>query len=148
MVTLTGGDRLEAYLADLAKKVSNASTLNVGFPEGATYPDGTSVAMVAAINEFGAPSRGIPPRPFVREGTIAKHKDEWGPQVGEALKASGMDARKALQGMGEIITGEMQEAIVDFTDPRNAPSTIKRKGFDDPLVDTGQMLRSVTPWIE
>ena len=52
---LSGGDALEAKLKQLAEKITKASTLEVGFKEGAVYPDskGTPVAMVAAIQEFG-----------------------------------------------------------------------------------------------
>lgn len=142
MTTVSGGDKLEAYLASVASKVSNASALSVGFPGGATYPDGQSVAMVAAIDEFGAPSRGQPPRPFVRR-TVAKHGGEWGGQIGTLLNANDMDAAKTLGQMGELIKGEIQDQITELADPPLAESTIKKKGFDKPLILTGQMLQSV-----
>ena len=44
MAEIRGGDKLAGYLSDLAKKVTNASTLKVGFLENATYPDGTPTA--------------------------------------------------------------------------------------------------------
>lgn len=49
----TGGDKLNRALKDLSRKVRNPGTLNVGFLEGATYPDGTPVAYIAAIQEYG-----------------------------------------------------------------------------------------------
>lgn len=51
---VTGGLKLEAALKRIAKKVSTASNVKVGFLEDATYPDGTPIAYVASINEFGA----------------------------------------------------------------------------------------------
>lgn len=51
---VSGGLKLEAALKRIAKKLSTASNVKVGFLEGATYPDGTPIAYVASINEFGA----------------------------------------------------------------------------------------------
>lgn len=142
MVALSGGDKLEAYLADLGSKLEKSAVLDVGFFENATYPDGTPVAMVAAVQNFGAPSRGIPPRPFFTR-MIDDHKDEWGPQLGERLMARDMDPQAALADMGIILEGELQQAIIDLTDPPLKPATIKRKGFEKPLVASGHMLNSV-----
>lgn len=64
-------DKLEAIAKELKGK-----KLEVGFRAGDNYEDGTPVAYVAAIQEFGAPARSIPPRPFFRPA-IADHKAEW-----------------------------------------------------------------------
>ena len=48
----------------------------IGFPSGINYEDGTSVAYVAAIQEFGAPAVGIPARPFIQP-TVKEKKDTW-----------------------------------------------------------------------
>lgn len=52
-ITFSGGEALEAKLREIAEKVGKAKTVNVGFLEGATYPDGTPVALIAAVNEYG-----------------------------------------------------------------------------------------------
>lgn len=135
----------------------------------ATYPDGTSVAMVAAILEYGAPGvgqrtqagkirakglsavaeelglqgPGIPPRPFIRN-MIAAKSGEWPSAVAELLKANNYDAAKTLAQTGGAIAGQLQQSIVDTNSPPLAAATIERKGFDKPLVETGQMLNSVT----
>ena len=142
MAELRGGAKLDAYLADTAERVSNPGTLRVGFLEGATYPDGTSVAMVAAIQNFGAPAKGIPPRPFF-SNMIAAKSPGWADALGNLLRNNGMDARKALQMAGEGIAGQLRQSIVDTNAPPLAASTVARKGFDTPLVDTGHMLASV-----
>jgi hypothetical protein len=139
----SGGEKLEAYLRELAQKVSAPGTLEVGFMEGATYPDGTSVPMVAAIQEFGAPANNIPPRPFFR-GMIAKDSPHWGDQLGTLLKATQYDGSRALELMGEEIKGELTESIRDFGTPANSESTVDQKGFNDPLIDTGHMINSIT----
>ncbi len=139
---MTGGDKLEAYLRTTSDKLGDGADVAVGFFEGDTYPDGTSVAMVAAIQEWGAPSRGIPPRPFMRP-TVEDHADEWPDQIAEALEVSGMDAEKALEIMGGVIQREIREAIQAVTSPPLKPATVRRKGFEKPLIDSGRMFQSV-----
>lgn len=142
MARVTGGDRLEKIIRKFAEKAQNAKELRVGFLEDATYPDGKSVAMIAAINEYGAPSRGQPPRPFFRN-MIAEKKDSWGPSFRALMKNNEMDAKASLQQLGAGIKGQLQQSITDFKDPPLKPSTIQKKGFAKPLIDTGLMLRSV-----
>jgi hypothetical protein len=61
MAGFSGGDKLQAYLEELAGNLAKGDALRVGFLEGATYKDGTSVAMVAAVQEFGG-SISVPER--------------------------------------------------------------------------------------
>ena len=142
MATFSGGAKLQMKLAELAAKVSKKGAVQVGFLEGSTYPDGTPVPMVAAIDEFGAPSRGQPPRPYFRNMIAAKSPD-WGDQLGKQLKNADYDAEIALGLMGKGIEGQLQDSINQFTSPGLADSTIKKKGFDKPLVDTSHMVNSV-----
>lgn len=133
---------MQEYLTRIVANVSKPATLRVGFLEGATYPDGTSVPMVAAIQEFGAPSKGIPPRPYFR-GMIAEKQDSWGPAIGELLVDANYDAEKALGQAGMGVKGQLQQSIKDLTSPALAPATVAAKGFAKPLVDSGHMLNSV-----
>lgn len=142
MAKVRGGDRLAIELKKMAEKIRKANTVRVGFMEGATYPDGTSVPMVAAINEFGAPSKNIPPRPYFR-GMIQKESKHWADDIAKILPSVGYDAKQALELMGQEIKGELQQSIRDLKTPANAKSTIKKKGFDDPLIDSSHMINSV-----
>lgn len=135
----SGGDKIRKALIDAAGK-AKPEVLRVGFLQDATYPDGTSVATVAFFNEFGT-SRA-PPRPFFRQ-MIASKSPGWGQALVKALRANGGDTHAALNLMGEGIKGQLVESIRNFSSPGNAPSTIAKKGFDKPLVDTGLMIRSV-----
>jgi hypothetical protein len=123
MVKITGGTNLEKALAEIAKKVSKAAKVDVGFLEDATYPDGTSVAMVAAIQEFGAPSAGIPPRPFFR-AMIAAKSPEWPKAIGDLLTANDYDAAKTLDQAGAAIEGQLKESIENTFDPPLSPVTL------------------------
>jgi hypothetical protein len=129
MATLKGGDKLEAALREISRKVSKPGKLRVGFLEGATYPTGTSVAMVAAIQEFGAPKANIPPRPYFRN-MIAEKSDEWAPAIGHLLPQNDYDVPKVLALAGEGIKGQLQQSIVDTTEPPLSPVTLMlRKMF-------------------
>ncbi len=54
---MTGGDKLQRYLQEIASNLATLGTnpsVRIGFLEGSIYDDGTPVAQIAAINEFGA----------------------------------------------------------------------------------------------
>ena len=142
-VTVTGGDKLEARLKEIAANLRRASTVEVGWLDGATYPEtGMPVALVALINEFGSPAHGQPPRPAIRN-MIAAKSTEWRDKFAVLLKANDHDAARALALMGEIIKGDMQQAITDYSGPPLKPSTVVRKGFDKQLVDRGIELAGI-----
>lgn len=164
-----GGDKLDMFLVKTARRVSGATELRVGYMGAATYPDGTSVALVAAVNEFGSPSKGIPPRPSFRN-MITKNSPGWAATLGKALTHYDWDAAQALDAMGEVMMGQLQESILETNEPPNAPVTnlLKQRfpmggqSFADvlqarydvahgetapagkPLVQSGNMLNSVT----
>jgi hypothetical protein len=139
-LTLTGGDKLRARLRDLSARLARKKVVRVGF-------FARRVADVAAYNEFGSPAAGRPPRPFFRK-TIAEGRKHWGSDLGKVLRHTGFDAERSLGLMGELIAGELRQSIVDFDSPPLAASTVRRKGFAKPLVDTGTMLRSVDYRVE
>ena len=145
MATIRGGDKLEAALADMAKRISKPGTLRVGFLENATYPDGKSVAMVAFLDEYGHTTpegKRVGPWPFFRN-MIAAKKGGWPRAIATNLKAQNYDATKTLLLVGEGISGQLRQSIKDTNSPRLAESTIDRKGHAKPLVDSGVMLGSV-----
>ncbi|PND34535.1 hypothetical protein C1I89_10135 [Achromobacter pulmonis] len=141
-VTFKGGQALARRLEEMAKKLGDGGSLRVGFLEGATYPDGTPVALVAAVNEFGRPDRNQPPRPFFRS-MIAEKQKGWPRALGAVAKNNDYDIDKALGQMGEGIKGQLQESIRELDSPALSPVTVARKGFEKPLVDTGHMMNSV-----
>jgi hypothetical protein len=140
MATISGGERLDRALQEMARQVSKPAALRVGFISGSTYPDGKSVALIAAINEFG--SSKAPPRPFFRD-MISQRSKGWAPAIAANLRANNYDAERALDDVGQVIADQLQMSIRDFNRVPLAPSTIARKGFDKQLVDTSMMLNSV-----
>lgn len=145
-VKFTGGDRLKAVLNRLGVQATKASNVRIGFLEGSTYPSAgpgspvLPVATVAFWNEFGTST--APPRPFFRD-MISQKSPGWGASMAKIAKSQGPDAEKILTAMGRGIQGQLQQSINAFSTPANAPSTIARKGFNKPLIETAVMLHSV-----
>jgi hypothetical protein len=139
---LSGGEALSDRLKEIIQKAGKAGVLRVGFLEGSTYPDGTSVPMVAAIQNFGAPAVGIPPRPFF-SNMVREKSPTWGESLGNLAKANDYDIDRTLEQMGEGIKSQLQASIRSFDSVPLSPETIARKGFEKQLIDTGHMQNSV-----
>lgn len=122
----------------------------VGWFESARYEDGTPVAYVATIHEFG--SGAIPARPFMRPA-VAEHGQEWLDQLAAGAKkavqpGATLTPLMVLEAVAMMAAGNVAEMIQAVNSPPLDPRTVARKGFDKPLVDTGQMFQSVTGKVE
>jgi hypothetical protein len=84
----------------------------------------------------------IPARPFFRP-MIAKHQDEWGDALAAELRANDYDAQAALKAVGKMMESQLVQSINDVTSPPLSAATVRRKGFEKPLIDTGVMWQSV-----
>lgn len=127
-------------LGALEQKITRGGTLRVGFLEGSKDPTGLANAQKAFWNEFGTVR--IPARPFFRT-TIARESPTWGAKLAAALKATNYDGEKALALLGQSMRDDVESSIAQWDSPGNAESTIARKGFDDPLIEKGDMQRAV-----
>ncbi|QPW26493.1 hypothetical protein F8538_06355 [Edwardsiella ictaluri] len=134
-------DKVMDVLDEVEKQFSNIQ-LKVGFLEGAEYPDRTSIPMVAATNEFGNPANNQPPRPFFRNA-IAENEEKWKEKTSQLIER-GDDIGEIFSTLGEIIVDDIKGSIRKFESPALSPVTIARKGFDKPLIDTSDMLNSVS----
>lgn len=109
-------------------------------------------AEILFINEHGSPLQNIPARPVLQK-TIewAKSgflKDEYS-KAFEVYLSSSFNLKmfeKSLKQTAVRIQTHAQELIYvnDGTFQDNAPSTVKKKGFNHPLLQTGQLARSIT----
>lgn len=138
-------DKVMDALDEIANSLSDKQ-LKVGFIDGATYPDGTPVAMVAATNECGNPANNQPPRPFFRNA-ISDHETEWSEDIARGL-GKGIELEHVLSVVGEKISGDIVQSISTLMDPPLSAATIasrKSKGNEStkPLVDTKVMIRDV-----
>ena len=105
-----------------------------------------SNAELAAIHEFGSPARNTPERSFLRKplinnaaaiANLAKNV------VGEFITGQ-ITAEAALGALGEEAKNISKVAITEGITPALKSATIKRKKSSKPLIDTGQLLNSIT----
>lgn len=137
---------------------SKHMTLRVGFLESAKYANGMPVASVAAIQEFGAPSRGIPPRPFMRPTATAK-KADWSALFARGARAAivgTIDLRSVFEQVGGVAAGDIARTISKIQAPPLSPKTILARQYSyasgqqrvgnltKPLVFSGILFNSVT----
>jgi len=111
----------------------------VGFHKESRHFDGQFVAAIAAFQEFG--TGNIPARPFMRQA-IDSNLDNLKRAYFIAMKSDNLRPR-ALEIVARKLLAGIQDQIISIKKPRNAKSTIRRKGFDNPLIETGLMLESV-----
>lgn len=138
-IGIKDGGLLDKALRALAEKVSKPAVLRAGFLESARYPDGQSVAEVAAIQNFGAPGAGIPARPFFTNA-VKRGSGEWAGKLAKLLVLTDYDAERALQMMGPILAADIQKSIVETNAPPLSEITLqlrKMRQENPDLVVTG-----------
>lgn len=107
-----------------------------------------TLAELAAIHEFGSPKAGIPERSFIRSTLMRRVRNELVDLCAKLAKqiiSQGFDVKRAYGLLGSWASAEVKKTITttDIPPPLNA-QTIRQKGSSRPLVDTGQLLNSIT----
>lgn len=139
------------------RKMGDGWTVEAGWFETARYPAGKSggagmsVAQVARINEFGATIKRetytitIPARPFMRLAytRIKAKKADLQTRIAKQMIRGKIGPLEALAQIGLFMEGEIVQSIKNGGWTPNAPSTVARKGFDKPLINTALMWQSV-----
>ena len=142
-----GGDKFQQTLEKIAKEKMG---VKAGIPAGASSTGGKSVVEYALYNELGTAI--IPARPFMRTSQET-HQNEWGEIVANGLmgkECTKEDITAVLGTVGELMQSHIKETIQKGSFAPNALKTKeakRRRGKteqDHPLIDTGQMLESVT----
>lgn len=132
-------------LTDMLDRYRKKGTLGmkVGIMGAKTYPDGIKVATVGYLNEYGTKTEDgkthIPPRPFFRSA-IANNTDVLPKMVAALLK--GNDPETTLRLIGEHMVGEFTDSVMTWSEPENAKSTQKAKGYNSPLRANDKLLRN------
>ena len=128
-----------AIVAELRRL--NGHEVNAGILKGSgNAKNGTPLVDVAYYNEYG--TRRIPSRPFVRISSDENRK-AWGNAaadgVGKILDRS-IKWKRCCEIVGEKMVPDIRKVFGDKSKlAPNAPSTVRRKGHDLPLIDTGLM---------
>jgi hypothetical protein len=117
--------KINAALSRLPKQFKGQQA-KIGWPSGKEYPDGTSVAYVAAIQNFGVPEKSIPPRPMLKP-TVAENQDRWAEvmkHLTRQVAAGELDAVDALDGVGRVAAMDLQATIAQINEPALSPVTV------------------------
>jgi hypothetical protein len=130
----------------------------VGWFETARYPGGTSVAMVAAVHEFGWPEHNIPPRLGMR-ATAEEQRGAWqgvSQQAAKAVAGARITPQKAMEQITAKAAGDVRKHIATVTTPPLKVDTVKARlagkkqgrvvsvTIAKPLVHTGVLLNTLT----
>lgn len=83
----------------------------------------------------------IPPRPFLQQ-TVDAYKNKWLKQLGILLAETG-DTNKSLSILGEQVVADIKYIMENGDFIKNSPLTVKAKGKDSPLINTGDLRNSV-----
>jgi hypothetical protein len=134
----------DSNVGELLKRINKIDRAKLEI--GVLGESGSEILLRANVNEFGAPSRNIPERPFIR-GAIDKYGKDI-QQFSEDLIMRYLESEVSfdvcVKTIGEYVVGKIQKYMVDLQDPPNKPATIENKGSSNPLIDTGQLLQSIT----
>lgn len=127
-----GGRRLRAWTREVRRKArSSKARVEVGFFPDQKYRDGTPVAHVALVNEFGLGNRAE--RPFFRS-SLAAAGDEMVRALRGRTDAKTLDPLPGLRAAGRVLEDEVRSTIAHYRDPDGTPA----------LVKTGRLRDSVT----
>jgi hypothetical protein len=110
----------------------------------ASAGEGVTVIEVATINEFGGGN--VPPRSWLRawfDENQEKARELLSRLMASAAKGK-ITKEQALERFGLWCQGQIQKRIAQGIPPANASSTVRKKGSDKPLIDTGQFRTSIT----
>lgn len=149
---MAGHDRLTPEGERFFRELQKLSTkqVRVGLKRGKKgkrhngMPSKADLVEIALYNELGTST--IPARPFFAQ-TVQVHEEEIREAaVSEAAKVlrGNEKAQQAFREIGTDVQKKVQKRIDEGQFVPNAPSTIKRKGHDHPLIDTGTMRDSIS----
>lgn len=131
------GEKFFKEIEELASK-----EVFIGYQAGEVTDDkGADIAQVAMWNELGTSTS--PSRPFLRK-SVDENQGKIHAMCGKQLRSitNGGTAEHTLKQLGVFGVGLVQEKIKDGSYVPNAPSTVRKKKSDKPLIDTGRMRQS------
>ena len=131
------GKKFQKMLEELGKL-----EVRVGVQQGEESENGVDLVDIAIFNELG--TEHIPSRPFLRDSVDANAEqiNSFLQSMKKQLLRSG-SAEAVLKKIGVFQKGLIQEEIVKGDFAPNAAVTIRKKGSDTPLIDTGRMRQSI-----
>lgn len=142
--------KVTAKLESVVKELEGVEA-QAGWFESAQYEDGTLVAYVAAIQEFGAPEQSIPPRPFMKPA-VEDNKEELISQMKKGAKAVArgkLSATDMFDAIGEAMAGNISKAISQVDSPELSKITLAlRKRRELGLPVNGKIVGEVAAQVD
>ena len=142
--TITDDSKWRKILASV-KEMTAERKVRVGVFDNGGMENGVSIAEIAAFHEFGTST--IPERSFLRStfyGHAAEELKQMCAKLTAAIVAGKMNESRALGLLGTWAAAQVKKTIRSNIAPALAPETIARKGSSVALIDTAQLLNSVT----
>lgn len=114
------------------------------------HSEGLTVFQIGMIHEFGVPEKNIPRRSFIRvpiENNI-KEITKLIEHNHKLVSENSMSAKVALDRIGIMAQNTIKESFINNDWKPLKRATIKRKGSSRPLIDTGQLIGSISYIVE
>lgn len=132
------------FFKDLKKRLGNNKRVaKVGVPIGPTEAEGTPLALIAAVHEFG--SEDVPERPWLRT-SIRENSDKRSRlnkvNLVKIVKGT-LTVDQALGQLGLMASSDAQKKVRSGPFAPLAEATIKAKGSSKPLIDTGNFIQNI-----
>lgn len=139
---ITGLAATQRALKKEIDKLRTSRYALVGIHESAGQAKDSQMTMatLGAVQHFG--NDDIPARRWLDTGAESGTKD-YLDVIREGVE-KGLTAQQIMKKVGVEAEGAIREYMTELDEPANAPSTVKRKGSSNPLIDTGAMRQSVT----
>lgn len=151
-MNVKGMGDIQRTLKELSRDLKGSGYVKIGVlgANSGKSREGVTMGEIAVKNEFGSKSERIPARSFIR--MPVEHQSE---KIVKGLynvrlkqkKDTKNILKKLLTRLGILSEKAIQEAFATrgFGQWKpNAPLTIALKGSDSPLIDTGELRKSVT----
>ncbi len=147
-VTVKTDDKVWRKMLNTIQEIRTSDAhARVGVFGGSGAEDGFTMVELAAVHEFGSKDGHTPERSFIRR-TFQIKQDRLAKMIAKlttALLANRVNWQTALKILGDFGATEVKNTIRDGqVEPPLAASTIAAKGSSKPLVDTGQLIGSIT----
>lgn len=139
--TVSNTQQIKADIKKAIQEFASDAFVTVGIHEEAgEHEGGISNAQLGAVLHFG--NDRIPARRFLDIGVEAGNQEYF--DIISNVAKNGGTLEEALEAVGVVAVGKVQEFMIALRTPPNAESTIEMKGSSNPLIDTSNLLQSMT----
>lgn len=143
--------KIKQDIKELDKLIANFKDIkivNVGII-GGEQQDGIPTASIGMVQEFGSVVNNISKRSFIKEPLLAHLSEKIERQKEKLKQYLFIDKRldEAYNLIGNTAVLIIIQSFRNKNDGQwkpNAPSTIKKKSKNNPLIDTGRLRQSIT----